>query len=184
MATEETTNPPADNESSSYESVTEEEEAEKCPANVEPAVEPPPGLHKDWAGREASDDDFEREHRRRAARSPTPLHPGAMPKSAPRAGYEPYSREGYEASKGRKGWGKGKEKPKCRYCWKEITYHESGQAQHTYWSVPCLQWQFKLAGFPPQDSLRLAEELKERRMAKYDARALVVAPCLSHLRSM
>ena len=63
MATEETTNPPADNESSSYESVTEEEEAEKCPepANVEPAVEPPPGLHKDRAGREASDDDFERE---------------------------------------------------------------------------------------------------------------------------
>ena len=168
MATEEPKEDPAGN-SSSYETVTDEEESagksparEEAPAAKQPPV--PPAPSREATRRERSDDEFEREHRR-AVRHPSPLHPGATPKSAPRGAPEPYL---HEMSKGRKGSGKGKRMLKCRYCWKEITHHESGQAQHTYWSVPCLQWQFQLAGFPKQDCLRLAEELKEERMASYD----------------
>eukprot|EP00435_Cladocopium_sp_Y103_P071467 s464_g37.t1 len=169
-------------ESSSYESVPEEEVAPTEPGSARDAPaaesrEPPSGSGRPAALRttrpppeeeESSDSRAPRARRRgrslsrsRAGRR-TPF-PGAFPKSRPVAVVpEPPC----PAHKGR---GKGKrETPKCRYCWKEVTAHESGQSQHEYWSIYCLTWQFRLAGYPYSQCEQLAEDLKQHRLARFE----------------
>eukprot|EP00435_Cladocopium_sp_Y103_P055800 s586_g18.t1 len=180
-------------ESSSYESVEEEEgepAREACPTREVGAAEsrevpassgraPAVRLEKRAAcpAEEESSESRAPRHRRRGRsesrtragrrtpsparpRSPTVL-PGAHPKSRPMVPEPPQP-----VHKGR-GKGKRPEKPRCRFCWKEVTPHESGQSQHEYWSVYCLSWQFKLAGYPYSQCEQLAEDLKQRRMDSF-----------------
>ena len=94
-------------------------------------------------------------------RSPVGL-PGAYPKSRPMVPEPPQPPH--------KGRGKGfkPQKPRCRFCWKEVTAHESGQSQHEYWSTYCLSWQFKRAGYPHNECDQLAEDLKQRRLERFE----------------
>ena len=94
-------------------------------------------------------------------RSPAGL-PGAYPKSRPTVPEPPHPAH--------KGGGNGfkPQKPRCRFCWKEVTAHESGQSQHEYWSTYCLSWQFRRAGYPHNECDKLAEDLKQRRLDRFE----------------
>ena len=186
--------PEEEKSSSSYEDVTDEEEEVRPPEAVRPRQpaaaesrepEPPSGrapafrtekkATRPAEKEESSDDPRHRRHGRSSSRhregrrtpspavrprSPTVL-PGAFPKSRPTVPDPPTP-----AHKGR-GKGKKMERPRCRFCWKEMTPLESGQSQHEYWSSHCLSWQFKLAGYPYNQCEQLAEELKQRRMERF-----------------
>eukprot|EP00435_Cladocopium_sp_Y103_P061605 s891_g23.t1 len=145
-------------ESSSYESVTEEEgepAREACPTREVEAAE----------SREAPASSGRAPALRPEKRAACPAEEESSESRAPR-----HRRRGRsESSRRTKGRGKGKrpEKPRFRFCWKEVTLHESGQSQHEYWSVYCLSWQFKLAGYPYSQCDQLAEDLKQRRMDSF-----------------
>ena len=64
-----------------------------------------------------------------------------------------------------KGRGKGKRASHCQYCWRPLTSHPSGQDQHQWTSLQCLQWQHYLrGGVSWQEAREMAWRTKADRM--------------------
>ena len=132
-----------------------------------PALPPPvpPRPPRESPGRRAESEGTEEADRApraralKAPRSPSPRAEGATPKSKP---------TGHKGHGGKGEGGKGG-RPTCFHCWKPLGAYKSGQDQHTYWNQACLEWQFRNIGYTRRDAGHAAHQLKQERMAAYEA---------------
>ncbi|CAL1130611.1 unnamed protein product [Cladocopium goreaui] len=117
---------------SSEESVSEEASPPRdAPGTTAKAKAAPPRSSSETSGEDSNESmqvalvEAREARRARAAESETP--------------WRPQPDEG-------KGRGKGKRASTCQYCWRPLTSHPSGQDQHQWTSLQCLQWQHYLRG--------------------------------------
>lgn len=130
---------------SSYELVTEEEDLE-VPESRKPKTPTTPDVESSEEGRRR--DKKETYH----GRGRSPVKSASGPKG-PRSANPKASSVGKPAE----------EHVKCRFCWRRIRACASARAQHEYWNLNCLRWQFRNEGHSWPEACRMALACKSRR---------------------
>lgn len=130
---------------SSYELVTEEEDLE-VPESRKPKTPTTPDVESSEEGRRR--DKKETYH----GRGRSPVKSASGPKG-PRSANPKASSVGKPAE----------EHVKCRFCWRRIRACASARAQHEYWNLNCLRWQFRKEGHSWGEACRMALACKSRR---------------------
>lgn len=144
---------------SSYELVTEEEEVVEVPERRKPKTPTTPDV-------ESSEDDRRRDEKETYhGRGRSPVKSASDPKG-PRSANPKASSAGKPAE----------EHVKCRFCWRRIRACASARAQHEFWNLNCLRWQFRAEGHNWGEACRLASACKARREEEEDSPPRLVAP--------
>ena len=130
---------------SSYELVTEEEDLE-VPESRKPKTPTTPDVESSEEGRRR--DKKETYH----GRGRSPVKSASGPKG-PRSANPKASSVGKPAE----------EHVKRRFCWRRIRACASARAQHEYWNLNCLRWQFRNEGHSWGEACRMALACKSRR---------------------
>lgn len=139
-----------DSSSSSMEEIVEEEVPEVRRPKTPPT---PPEEHALSSASEEDTKKGEPVHTR--GRSPAKAAPPGE------KGRSPRSSNPTAASSGK---GRGRDEyVKRRYCWRRVKRSAGSRAQHEFWNLTCLQWQFAAEGHSWRESGRLARACKARR---------------------